>query len=102
MQYGLLHLQILALRLLVDMMKLLNLEMLILSFLLLNVCESWFNNIYRWRPTYTNFINSNTYIHGSVCHKYHFDPETVIHTQNVESFNNEIKYEIKKKKRYKK
>ncbi|KAG0439755.1 hypothetical protein DMUE_2211, partial [Dictyocoela muelleri] len=53
-------------------------------------------------PAYTNLSNLNTYIHGTVCHKYHFvDPETFIHTQNVESFNNKIKYEIKKT-RYKK
>ena len=39
------------------------------------------------------------YIHDTVCHKYNFmDPITGVHTQHVESYNNRIKLEIKKRK----
>ena len=32
----------------------------------------------------------------SIAHKYHFgDPQTEIHTQHVESFNNKLTYQIK-------
>lgn len=37
--------------------------------------------------------------HGTVCHKYNFvDRVTGVHTQGIESFNGELKYEIKKRK----
>jgi len=36
------------------------------------------------------------YEHSSVCHKYNFvDPESGVHTQHVESYNNKIKAKIK-------
>lgn len=47
---------------------------------------------------YTSLSKSG-FVHKSVCHKYHFmDPITGIHTQAVESMNNNIKYEIKLQK----
>lgn len=46
-----------------------------------------------------NSLISHGFIHKSVCHKYNFvDPITQIHTQHVESFNNALKYSIKKMK----
>lgn len=48
---------------------------------------------------YNGLSNMNDYQHLTVCHKYNFvDPTTLAHTQNVESFNNKIKLEIKKRK----
>ena len=39
------------------------------------------------------------YNHGVVCHKYNFvNRVTGVHTQGIESFNGELKYEIKKRK----
>lgn len=39
------------------------------------------------------------FLHGHVCHKYNFvDKDTMVNTQGVESFNNVIKIEIKKRK----
>ncbi|KAG0440214.1 hypothetical protein DMUE_1903 [Dictyocoela muelleri] len=50
-------------------------------------------------PSYSRLSEANNYSHGTVCHKYNFiNPENFVHTQNVESFNNKIKYEIKKRK----
>lgn len=41
-------------------------------------------------------LNKHNFTHKTVCHKYNFvDPVTGIHTQAVESINNEIKYAIK-------
>jgi hypothetical protein len=46
-----------------------------------------------------NKLSSFGFAHNKICHKYHFVcPETGIHTQNVESYNNKIKIEIKKRK----
>ncbi|KAG0437827.1 hypothetical protein DMUE_3457 [Dictyocoela muelleri] len=43
---------------------------------------------------------SSKYSHGTICNKYNFvDPDTRIHTQHVESFNNKLKLEVKKKKK---
>ncbi len=40
-----------------------------------------------------------TFTHDSVCHKYQFvNSETDLNTQAVESFNNELKLEIKRRK----
>ncbi|KAG0440025.1 hypothetical protein DMUE_2041, partial [Dictyocoela muelleri] len=48
---------------------------------------------------YGKIESLNGYIHSTVCHKYHFvDPNTHTHTQHVESLNNKIKYEIKKRR----
>ncbi|KAG0439484.1 hypothetical protein DMUE_2403, partial [Dictyocoela muelleri] len=44
-------------------------------------------------------LNKNSYEHKTVCHKYNFvDKITGAHTQSVESFNGQIKNEIKKQK----
>ncbi|KAG0440459.1 hypothetical protein DMUE_1733 [Dictyocoela muelleri] len=47
-----------------------------------------------------NTLNSRqNYSHSKITHKYNFvDPESGIHTKNVESFNNKIKTEIKSQK----
>ena len=47
--------------------------------------------------SYNALGRNDNYRHKTVCHKYNFvDPSTLVHTQNVESFNNKIKCEIKK------
>ena len=44
-------------------------------------------------------LGRNGFEHATVCHKYMFvDREANVHTQHVESFNNCLKYEIKKRK----
>lgn len=45
---------------------------------------------------YTNLNLCQNYNHSTITHKYNFiDPITGIHTQNVESYNNKIKSDIK-------
>lgn len=47
--------------------------------------------------SYRQLTNSIQYEHRTVSHKYHFvDPETGVHIQNAESFNNKLKLAIKK------
>ncbi|KCZ74954.1 hypothetical protein H311_04076 [Anncaliia algerae PRA109] len=42
-------------------------------------------------------ISNNNYTHKTVNHKYHFvDPRTGVHMQNVESYNNKLKYKMSK------
>lgn len=49
--------------------------------------------------SYSQLSRDNNYEHYTVCHKYNFvNPKNNVHIQNVESFNNKIKYEIKKRK----
>jgi transposase-like protein len=44
-------------------------------------------------------IRHFNYIHGTVCHKYEFiNSETGVNTQAIESFNSQLKYEIKVRK----
>jgi len=44
-------------------------------------------------------LTQKGYLHDTVCHKYNFkDPITGVHTQHVESYNNRLKLEIKKRK----
>jgi len=48
-----------------------------------------------WKA-YNAISKCGEYEHKKVVHKYNFvDPQTGVHTQNVESFNNKIKYQIK-------
>ena len=48
-----------------------------------------------WRAC-NEISKDGNYEHGKIVHKYHFvDPETGVHTQHVESYNNKIKYQIK-------
>jgi transposase-like protein len=43
-------------------------------------------------------LSRNGFVHGTVCHKYNFvERSTGVHTQHVESFNNCLKVEIKKR-----
>jgi hypothetical protein len=54
-----------------------------------------FTDEHRTYPILTRY----GYIHKPVCHKTNLiNPETLVHTQNVESFNNYLKCEIKKRK----
>lgn len=49
--------------------------------------------------SYSSLGTTNNYMHGVVTHKYHFvDPNTGVHTQHVESFNNKLKMKIKNMK----
>lgn len=43
-------------------------------------------------------LSKHGYIHRTVCHKYQFVTQEGINTQSVESFNNELKLEIKRRK----
>ena len=44
-------------------------------------------------------LTEKGFLQDTVCHKYNFkDPITCVHTQHVESYNNRIKMEIKKRK----
>lgn len=43
-------------------------------------------------------LSNYTYTHETVCHKYEFVTENGVNTQKVESFNNCLKVEIKKRK----
>lgn len=48
---------------------------------------------------YSTLNNRNSYNHLKLAHKYNFvDPISGVHTQNVESFNNKIKTDIKTQK----
>lgn len=48
---------------------------------------------------YASIPNINNYKHSKITHKYNFfDPVTGINTQQVESFNNKIKTDIKTQK----
>ncbi|VUZ46556.1 unnamed protein product [Hymenolepis diminuta] len=50
-------------------------------------------------PAYNALDPADEFIHKKITHKYHFvDPITGIHTQNVESFNNELKAFVKMQK----
>jgi transposase len=54
-----------------------------------------------WTDEYKSYsrLNSLGYDHGTVFHKYEFvNRETDINTQAVESFNNEVNLEIKRRK----
>lgn len=51
-----------------------------------------------WKA-YNPLNNNIDYEHKKITHKYNFvDPITGVHTQNVESFNNKIKMDIKAQK----
>lgn len=51
-----------------------------------------------WKA-YIGLNNSDMYRHNTVCHKYRFvGPQTGVHTQHVESYNNRLKYKIKQMK----
>lgn len=51
-----------------------------------------------WKA-YDPLANDTSYDHKKITHKYNFvDPLTGVHTQNVESFNNKIKMDIKNQK----
>lgn len=50
-------------------------------------------------PSYHALASNPNYFHSTVCHKYNFVcPQTGVHTQQVESYNNKIKLGIKKMK----
>jgi transposase len=52
---------------------------------------------------YQSLKNNVNYEHKSIVHKYNFvDYENLVHTQNIESYNNKIKLRIKKMKGIKK
>jgi hypothetical protein len=54
-----------------------------------------------WTDEHASYrrLGEHGYEHDTVVHKYHFiNPVTAAHTQNVESFNNSLKLEIKRRK----
>ncbi|KCZ76572.1 hypothetical protein H311_02427 [Anncaliia algerae PRA109] len=54
-----------------------------------------------WTDEHKSYVSlaNNGFIHQSLCHKFEFvDKQRGTHTQFVESFNNQLKIEIKKEK----
>ncbi len=64
------------------------------------ICSQVASNSVIWTDEHRSYsnLNQHTYIHQSVCHKYMFIREDGVNTQAIESFNNELKLEIKKRK----
>lgn len=65
------------------------------------ICERVFSNTIIHTDEHKSYqcLTRNGYIHKTVCHKYMFvDRINEVNTQAVESFNNVLKYEIKKRK----
>ena len=53
-----------------------------------------------WTDEHKSYSNLSAYnfLHDSVCHKYEFITDKGVNTQGVESFHNELKLEIKRRK----
>lgn len=65
------------------------------------ICSQVAANSVIWTDEHRSYscLSTFNYIHNTVCHKYEFvNSLTGVNTQAVESFNNIIKYEIKKRK----
>ncbi|KCZ80795.1 hypothetical protein H312_01802 [Anncaliia algerae PRA339] len=65
------------------------------------ICDQVASNSIIWTDEHKSYskLRNYNFVHGTVCHKYQFiDKGTNVNTQAVESFNNLIKLEIKKRK----
>lgn len=65
------------------------------------ICTNVASNSTIWTDEHKSYCNLKNYnfTHGTVCHKYEFvNKVTGVSTQRVESFNNELKLEIKRRK----
>lgn len=64
------------------------------------ICRNVANNTIIWTDEHRSYssLSNYTFLHETVCHKYEFITENGVNTQKVESFNNSIKLEIKKRK----
>ncbi|KCZ77887.1 hypothetical protein H311_01095, partial [Anncaliia algerae PRA109] len=65
------------------------------------ICSQVAENSIIWTDEFKSYYNLSKYnfIHNTVCHKYQFiNHSTGVNTQAVESFNNELKLEIKRRK----
>ena len=66
--------------------------------IIMNQVES---NSIIWTDEHKSYacLKNFNYTHGTVCHKYEFvNSETGVNTQAIESFHNELKLEIKRRK----
>ncbi|KCZ77811.1 hypothetical protein H311_01172, partial [Anncaliia algerae PRA109] len=71
------------------------------STFVLIICSKVAENSIIWTNEYKSYSNLSKYImiHNAICHEYQFiNSSTGVNTQAVESFNNELKLEIKRKK----
>ncbi|KCZ81497.1 hypothetical protein H312_01075, partial [Anncaliia algerae PRA339] len=65
------------------------------------ICRNVVNGSIIWTEEYKSYssLARNGIWHGTVCHKYEFvNKSNGVNTQAVESFNNELKLEIKRRK----
>lgn len=65
------------------------------------ICQNVESGSTIWTDEHKSYgsLNSIGYVHDTVCHKYEFiNRETGVNTQAVESFNNELNLEIKRRK----
>ncbi len=65
------------------------------------ICSQVASNSFIWTNEHRSYENLNQFIcvHNIVCHKYEFiSSKTGVNTQALESFNNAVKLEVKRRK----
>lgn len=64
------------------------------------ICSQVESNSVIWTDEHRSYscLRNFGFIHDSVCHKFNFKTDEGVNTQAVESFNNCLKYEIKRRK----